>query len=74
MQRSIAARGLPALRFTVMCEPLHVFTVDERISSEGGAVAAALWPNGIAARSSKKLCRYQRKGAQVQVCAELRHS
>ena len=30
-----------------MCEPLHVFTVDERITSEGGAIAAALWPHGI---------------------------
>ncbi|CAE7218827.1 vps16 [Symbiodinium sp. CCMP2592] len=39
--------------FTVMCEPLHVFTVDERIMSEGGAIAAALWPNGIALLTRK---------------------
>mmetsp|Transcript_58339 Transcript_58339/g.103681 ORF Transcript_58339/g.103681 Transcript_58339/m.103681 type:complete len:862 (+) Transcript_58339:8-2593(+) len=34
--------------FTVMCEPLHVFTIDERIKSEGGAISASLWPNGVA--------------------------
>eukprot|EP00927_Polykrikos_kofoidii_P077399 TRINITY_DN74338_c0_g1_i1.p1 TRINITY_DN74338_c0_g1~~TRINITY_DN74338_c0_g1_i1.p1 ORF type:complete len:862 (-),score=143.57 TRINITY_DN74338_c0_g1_i1:161-2746(-) len=34
--------------FTVMCEPLNVFTIDDRIKSEGGAVMAALWPSGIA--------------------------
>lgn len=34
--------------FTVMCEPLNYFTVDERIKSEGGAIMAALWPSGVA--------------------------
>ena len=30
-----------------MCEPLHVFTIDERIKSEGGALMASLWPSGV---------------------------
>eukprot|EP00928_Gymnodinium_smaydae_P028796 TRINITY_DN21867_c0_g1_i1.p1 TRINITY_DN21867_c0_g1~~TRINITY_DN21867_c0_g1_i1.p1 ORF type:complete len:863 (-),score=161.32 TRINITY_DN21867_c0_g1_i1:112-2700(-) len=34
--------------FTVMCEPINVFTVDERIKGEGGAIQMALWPNGVA--------------------------
>ncbi|CAE8595409.1 unnamed protein product, partial [Polarella glacialis] len=34
--------------FTVMCEPLHVFTVDERIKAEGGAILASVWPTGVA--------------------------
>lgn len=34
--------------FTVMCEPIHVFTVDGRIHNDGGAVQAALWPGGVA--------------------------
>jgi len=34
--------------FTVLCEPLHVFTLDSRIQSEGGALLAALWPSGVA--------------------------
>ena len=36
------------LRYSVMCEPLHVFTIDERIKSEGGAIVASLWPTGVA--------------------------
>jgi hypothetical protein len=35
------------LRYSVMCEPLHVFTIDERIKSEGGAIMASLWPTGV---------------------------
>ena len=37
------------LRFTVMCEPLHVFTVDERIMSEGwGDCCRAVAPRNCA--------------------------
>lgn len=39
--------------FTVMCRPLHVFTVDERVKAEGGAVLAALWPGGVALLTRK---------------------
>ncbi|CAJ1370452.1 unnamed protein product [Effrenium voratum] len=39
--------------FTVMCEPLHVFTVDERIKAEGGAIMASLWPQGVALLTRK---------------------
>lgn len=34
--------------FSVMCEPLATFTVDDRVASEGGAVLAAMWPGGVA--------------------------
>jgi len=33
--------------FTVRCEQLHVFTIDDRIKSEGGAIDATLWGNGV---------------------------
>lgn len=33
--------------FSVMCEPLDVFTVDGRIESEGGAIQASLWGGGL---------------------------
>eukprot|EP00434_Breviolum_minutum_P002180 symbB.v1.2.001920.t1/scaffold55.1/size374282/2 len=39
--------------YSVMCEPLHVFTIDERIKSEGGAIMASLWPTGVAVLTRK---------------------
>lgn len=37
-----------------MCEPELVFTIDERVRSEGGAVMASLWPQGVAARPCQR--------------------
>lgn len=39
--------------FTVLCEQLHVFTLDERIKGEGGATRATIWDTGIAVITRK---------------------
>ena len=62
--------------FTVMCEPLEVFTVDERIKAEGGAVLATLGPNCIAILT-RKLSLFvnasmTRSGDACHKCAELK--
>eukprot|EP00929_Paragymnodinium_shiwhaense_P019549 TRINITY_DN13286_c0_g2_i1.p1 TRINITY_DN13286_c0_g2~~TRINITY_DN13286_c0_g2_i1.p1 ORF type:complete len:864 (-),score=226.37 TRINITY_DN13286_c0_g2_i1:194-2785(-) len=62
--------------FTVMLEQLNVFTVDERIKAEGGAIMAALWPNGVALLT-RKLNLYvnastTRSGECCHKCADMK--
>jgi len=61
--------------FTVMCEPINVFTVDGRIEGEGGAIQAALWPNGVA-MLTKRLSLFvnasvTRSGDACHRCADI---
>lgn len=62
--------------FTVMCEQLSVFTVDERVTTEGGAVLASIWPDGIALLTRKHSLfvnlSFSRSGDACQRFAEIR--
>lgn len=62
--------------FTVLCEPLHTFTIDERIRNERGAVLAAMWPDGIAVLTQRLSLfvntSMSRSGDACHKCAELK--
>uniref|UniRef100_A0A7S1FJ93 Vacuolar protein sorting-associated protein 16 homolog n=1 Tax=Noctiluca scintillans TaxID=2966 RepID=A0A7S1FJ93_NOCSC len=62
--------------FTVMCEPINVFTIDERIRHEGNAVLGAMWPSGIAVVTQKLSlivnCSVSHSGDACHRCADLK--
>lgn len=64
--------------FSVMCEKIHEFTIDERITLEGGAALAAHWSNGVAVLTRKFSLfvnhSVQRSGDTCYRCADLRVS
>mmetsp|Transcript_72406 Transcript_72406/g.204674 ORF Transcript_72406/g.204674 Transcript_72406/m.204674 type:complete len:865 (+) Transcript_72406:200-2794(+) len=62
--------------FSVLCERLGMFTIDERIKSEGNAILAALWPTGIALLTRKYSLfvntSMERSSDACHRCADLR--
>lgn len=62
--------------FSVLCQNLQIFTVDDRVKSEGGALIAAVWPHGIAFLT-RRLSLFvntstTRSGDACHRCADLR--